>query len=114
MEQARREDVIGGSLQANITLYANETLAATLSTVESELRFVLITSAVTIVTGETNDKAVATDIEGLSVLVEPSTGEKCDRCWHHSDEVGTDETHPLLCGRCITNIDGEGETRHYA
>ncbi|NRA83226.1 MAG: isoleucine--tRNA ligase, partial [Gammaproteobacteria bacterium] len=114
MEQARREEVIGGSLQANITLYVNETLAATLSKVEAELRFVLITSAVTIVTGETNDKAVATDVEGLSVLVEPSTGEKCDRCWHHSDEVGTDETHPLLCGRCITNIDGEGETRHYA
>ncbi len=114
MEQARRDEVIGGSLQANVTLFAGQALAANLTQIASELRFVLITSDVTIVAGEASSEAVATEVEGLSVLVEASTGEKCERCWHHREEVGADEAHPTLCGRCITNIDGDGEVREYA
>ncbi|MCP4324854.1 MAG: hypothetical protein GY787_23990, partial [Alteromonadales bacterium] len=52
--------------------------------------------------------------EGLVVAVEKSVHAKCDRCWHHNETVGSDETHPLLCIRCITNIEGEGESRQFA
>lgn len=114
MEQARRDEVIGGSLAANVTLYANDEIAANLNKIASELRFVLITSNVTIVAGDASDTAVETDVAGLKVLVEASKGEKCDRCWHHLEDVGSSEEHPLLCGRCITNVDGEGEARTYA
>ena len=114
MEQARRDEVIGGSLQAKVTLFAGQALAANLSKVASELRFVLITSDVTIVAGEASTDAVATEVEGLSVVVESSNGEKCERCWHHRDEVGSVEAHLTLCGRCITNVEGAGEERHYA
>ncbi|WP_435274846.1 isoleucine--tRNA ligase [Psychrobium sp. nBUS_13] len=114
MEQARRDEVIGGSLAANVTLYVSDALATNLNKIASELRFVLITSNVTIVAGDAVEGAVETDVEGLKVLVEASSGEKCDRCWHHREEVGSSEEHPLLCGRCITNIDGEGEERAYA
>lgn len=114
MEQARRDEVIGGSLAANVTLYVSDELAANLNKIASELRFVLITSNVTIETGAAADNAVETEVDGLKVLVEASSGEKCDRCWHHREEVGQSEEHPLLCGRCITNVDGEGEERTYA
>ena len=113
MEQARRDDVIGGSLAANVTIFANEALATSLKKVESELRFLLITSQVTVIAGEPSDTAVATDIEGLSVLVKASVGEKCERCWHHLEDVGASSEHETLCGRCITNIEGDGEVRHY-
>jgi len=114
MEQARRDEVIGGSLAANVTLYVSDELAASLNKIASELRFVLITSNVTIVTGQAADNAIDTEIDGLKVLVEASSGEKCDRCWHHREEVGTVEAHPLLCVRCVSNIEGEGEERTYA
>jgi len=114
MEQARRDEVIGGSLAANVTLYVTDELAESLNKIASELRFVLITSKVSIVAGEAADNATETDIDGLKVLVEASGGEKCDRCWHHREDVGTVEEHPLLCVRCVTNVDGEGEARTYA
>ena len=97
-----------------MTIFANDELAKQLALIESELRFVFITSQVNVVNGAAADNAIATEIDGLSVLVEPSTGEKCERCWHHRDEVGSNEAHVTLCGRCVTNIEGEGEVRHYA
>ena len=46
------------------------------------------------------------DIEGLSVLIEPATGEKCERCWMHDTSVGTSPQHPAICNRCEENIKG--------
>ncbi|NOQ81024.1 MAG: hypothetical protein GQ548_00690, partial [Methylophaga sp.] len=43
----------------------------------------------------------------------PSEHERCDRCWHQTESVGKDETHPELCDRCIDNVDGKGEQRLY-
>jgi isoleucyl-tRNA synthetase len=59
-------------------------------------------------------EAADSQFEGLKVLVEKSTGDKCVRCWHYIDDVGSNDKHPSVCGRCIENIDGQGETRHYA
>ena len=39
---------------------------------------------------------------------------KCERCWHYQDDVGSDATHPTLCGRCTSNLFGAGETRVFA
>ena len=60
------------------------------------------------------DSAAATDVEGLWLSVNKASGDKCVRCWHHREDVGTHKGHEELCGRCVTNIDGEGETRQYA
>jgi isoleucyl-tRNA synthetase len=115
MEQARKDQRLGGSLEANITLFATDSLVELLSRLDNELRFVLITSGVTVKPlAERSPEAVDTDVAGLAILVEKISGEKCTRCWHHSEDVGTDEKHPELCHRCIVNVDGEGEERHYA
>jgi len=58
--------------------------------------------------------AAETDIEGLRLSVSVSQSGKCERCWHRRAEVGSIEAHPTLCERCVTNIEGEGEQRHYA
>ena len=44
----------------------------------------------------------------------PTEHPKCIRCWHHREDVGTHAEHPELCGRCVGNVDGEGEQRRYA
>ena len=115
IELTRKEGKIKGSLQAEVTLYVNSDLFTLLSKLEDELRFVLITSAATVV--ESNDvpaDAVATDIPGLSVAVSVSSAQKCSRCWHHREDIGNHAAHPELCDRCVDNVEGEGEKRAYA
>ncbi|RDV29315.1 isoleucine--tRNA ligase [Alteromonas aestuariivivens] len=115
MEQARKDGQLGGSLEAQINLYAEGELYDALSRLQDELRFVLITSAA--VVGKAADKpasAQATEVEGLWLEVSKSEGAKCVRCWHHREDVGSQTEHPELCQRCVTNVDGSGEVRHYA
>ncbi|MDN3651710.1 isoleucine--tRNA ligase [Thalassotalea ponticola] len=114
LEQARRDEVIGATLQADVTLYATDELAAKLNHLQQELRFVLITSSVNVVVEAAPQSAYQSAIDGLSVGVTKSTGHKCERCWHYTDDVGTHTEHAELCGRCITNIEGDGETRQFA
>ncbi|MBU3021854.1 isoleucine--tRNA ligase [Aestuariibacter sp. A3R04] len=115
MEQARKDGQLGGSLEANVKLYADDGLRALLEKLGDELRFVLITSGVDVVSESKKPAtAAATDIDGLFIEVTKSKGTKCVRCWHHREDVGTHKGHEQLCGRCVTNVDGEGETRQYA
>ncbi|HDM8184247.1 TPA: isoleucine--tRNA ligase [Vibrio harveyi] len=115
LEDARKEKTIGGALQAEVTLFADDALAAKINKLEDELRFVLLTSAAKVKSlSEKTDAAQSTDIEGLFVEVAAAEGEKCDRCWHHTPDVGTIEGHEKICGRCVSNVDGEGEVRKFA
>jgi isoleucyl-tRNA synthetase len=114
LEAARRDDKIGASLQAEVTLYANEQLAADLALLANELRFVLITSTATVSTDTAPADAIATEMAGLSVVVNASSATKCERCWHHRHDVGADASHAALCLRCVSNVEGEGEQREFA
>ncbi|MDV5172192.1 isoleucine--tRNA ligase [Photobacterium rosenbergii] len=115
LEGARKDKVIGGALQAEVTLHASEALAAKLNKLEDELRFVLLTSkAEVVVTDSKPEGAQDTDVEGLFVTVKASEAAKCDRCWHHVADVGTIEGHEEVCGRCVSNVEGEGEERKFA
>jgi isoleucyl-tRNA synthetase len=57
--------------------------------------------------------AVATNGDE-TIAVAPSAHRKCERCWHWRADVGVDAGHPLLCGRCLSNLFGAGEARHFA
>lgn len=115
IEQARRDDKVGGSLQAEVTVYALPEIAAQLQSLGDELRFAFITSAVQVEAVATAPEQVnASELAGVWVSVKQSTYQKCERCWHHRAEVGTIAEHPTLCQRCVTNIDGEGEERQFA
>ncbi|MDC3188292.1 isoleucine--tRNA ligase [Pseudoalteromonas elyakovii] len=115
LEAARKEEVIGATLQANVNIYAGEELSAKLAALGDELRFVLLTSGVTVetVTAQPEDTQ-ATEIDGLYIKVAATTAEKCERCWHYCDDVGADPAHPEICGRCVSNVDGDGEQRQFA
>ncbi|WP_028293412.1 isoleucine--tRNA ligase [Oceanobacter kriegii] len=113
LEKARGEKAIGASLSANVVLYANDELKAKLDKLGNELRFVLLTSAATVEAFDA-DAGNATELDGLRVAVVASEEEKCERCWHHSETVGTNAQHPTLCQRCVDNVEGEGEVRLYA
>ncbi|SDK46176.1 isoleucine--tRNA ligase [Billgrantia gudaonensis] len=115
LEEARNAKVIKGSLAAEITLYVDDGLRETLSKLGDELRFVMLTSEVTLAPLADGASAESTDLDGLKVSVAASAHTKCERCWHHRADVGTHPGHDDLCGRCVSNLpDGPGETRRHA
>jgi len=115
LEAARGEKRIGGSLQAELTLFAKPELAARLNALADELRFVLLTSKAKVVVADTAPEgSVATERDDLWLSVAQSAAAKCDRCWHHVEDVGTIAGHEEICGRCVTNVEGDGETRQFA
>ncbi|MCL6269479.1 isoleucine--tRNA ligase [Sansalvadorimonas sp. 2012CJ34-2] len=115
MEDARNGNVIGGSLQADVALYVSDELKVELEKLGDELRFVMITSRADLNSlADAPAEAVETEVAGLKVTVAKSACEKCERCWHHREDVGSNDKHADLCGRCVTNVEGEGEVRYYA
>ncbi|MAA65191.1 MAG: isoleucine--tRNA ligase [Alteromonadaceae bacterium] len=115
LEEARNRGDIKGSLSAEVTLFCESDLKADLESLGNELRFVLITSEARVASiSAAGDDAETSAYEGLRVGVKVTENAKCDRCWHHRSDVGRHEAHPLLCGRCIENIDGGGEARAFA
>ena len=114
IEDQRKEGAIKGSLGAEIAVYADQALYETLAKLGDELRFVTITSKAVL-----SPLADAPDLQesplgGLRVAVSHSTATKCVRCWHFIEDVGTQADHSEVCGRCIDNISGVGETRSHA
>jgi isoleucyl-tRNA synthetase len=115
MESQRAAGVLRGSLDASVSLYCSDALKKSLSALGDELRYVLITSEATLFPQEgAAAESASTELPDLRVLVVPASADKCERCWHRRSEVGESPTHPTLCGRCIGNIDGDGEQREYA
>lgn len=119
LEQLRITGIIGSSLEAEVTIYADRDLFSSLSKLHDELRFILITSTANIatlneVTKEVAETGIATNLEGLRLSVTKSAHKKCCRCWHHVDGIGLDHNHPELCPRCIENLFAHGEIRQFA
>lgn len=114
LEKQRSEKKVGAALSAEVTLYCDDELAKMLSRLQDELRFVLIVSAAVIKPLSAAGDAAQTDVKGLRVSVTPSEHTKCVRCWHHRPDTGSHASHPELCGRCVDNIEGDGEQRLYA
>ena len=103
IEVLRADGKLGSSLQATVELTVGGDDHALLSSLGDDLKFVFITSTITLLAGD-----------APSISVTPSTSVKCERCWHYRDDVGVDAEHPTLCGRCTSNLYGAGETRTVA
>ncbi|MFT7375426.1 MAG: isoleucyl-tRNA synthetase, partial [Oceanospirillaceae bacterium] len=112
LELQRNVGVIGGSLSAEITLYAAPELRAQLLQLGDELRFVLLTSKASLEAGENG--GAETELAGLRLDILATEHVKCERCWHHREDVGVVAAEPELCGRCIDNVSGAGEVRKFA
>ena len=105
LEEARAAGQIGSSLQAEVDVYAAEGRYQQLKPLGDELRFALITSQARL--------HAASSEADERIEVRPSHAKKCDRCWHYRDDVGVDAAHPTVCGRCVDNLSGRGETRRF-
>ncbi len=103
IEAVRAQGAVGSSLQASVRLTVAPEDHALLASLGDDLKFVFITSAIELVAGD-----------ALSVRAEASKDPKCERCWHYRADVGAEPAHPTLCGRCVSNLHGQGEPRAVA
>jgi isoleucyl-tRNA synthetase len=102
LETLRAAGKIGASLAAHVEVRTSGDRLDALAALGDELRFVMITSEAAVREGAD------------AILATPSSHAKCDRCWHYRADVGADAAHPSLCGRCVSNLTGAGETRRFA
>jgi isoleucyl-tRNA synthetase len=95
LEEARRAKTMADSLEARLVLRAGPEVAALLRRHAADLRYLFIVSEVELVETE------RAETNGLKVEVLPARGEKCERCWNYSVEVGKNSQFPTLCERCV-------------
>ncbi|MDI3489367.1 MAG: isoleucyl-tRNA synthetase [Thauera sp.] len=106
IEALRTEGKVGASLQAELSLALTADKFAAMTSLGADLRFVTMTSAATL--------SEVANAEDERIVATPSTAQKCERCWHYVESVGQHTEHPTLCGRCVSNLFGDGETRAHA
>ncbi len=105
IEQARKEKVIGHSLDARVSIAAPEKMQDLFAAHLEDLRALLIVSQLTLVDVKDIAKPYASEeINGLTIGVEKARGAKCERCWIYEESVGASAEHPTVCGRCLPNL----------
>jgi len=97
LEEARVGKVIGSSLEARVELIAAAQTHELLALYEKELRYIFIVSEVSLVKSEGDD--------GVVVKVVHAAGEKCERCWNYSTQVGRSMRYPTVCERCAEALE---------
>jgi len=95
LEEARNTKMIGGGLEAQVTVTATDPVYATLARHRDQLRYLFIVSAVKL-----EHAAGGNGSSGVTVQVEKAPGQKCERCWNYSTHVGEDLVYPTVCERC--------------
>lgn len=101
LEALRKDKTIGASLEARVRLEIREPgLYAEAERMRDELRYLFIVSQVELllVDGEPGGPTTITILQ--------AEGDKCERCWNYSVQVGTFEDHPTLCERCVGALAG--------
>ena len=101
---ARAAKQIGTSLEARVTIQTpDEETAEFLRSFGADLHFLLITSGVEL--GPVGETAFRSEIiENLAVEVQNAPGEKCERCWHYTRDIGSDPNWPSICARCARHV----------
>ena len=94
LEEARNAKLIGAALEAKISITADGDTRAFLESFGDALHFIFIVSGV-----ELKDGAE------IKVQVTNADGEKCERCWNYTTDVGVNQKYRGACGRCAANIE---------
>jgi isoleucyl-tRNA synthetase len=116
LEGMRKDDRIGASLEAKLAIHAAPSLVERYAPAQEELRFFFITSDASLapLTPRPDQAAKVELADGEAwVSATVSDAAKCVRCWHRRPDVGSHPEHPELCGRCVENVAGQGETRRW-
>ncbi|TDX46745.1 isoleucine--tRNA ligase [Orenia marismortui] len=101
LEIARKDKVVGHSLDAAVKIYAGEKTYEFLAQFDNLAELFIVSVAELAESDEEeSDNLYAGKESDIKVAVTQAAGEKCDRCWSYSESVGNNEEHPEICARC--------------
>ena len=104
LEIERAEKRIGSSLQAAPKVYVTAEYVTAMIGVD--LAELVITSSAELINSDVPEGAFTLeDVNGVGVVPAVATGEKCERCWNVTEDVGSIAAHPTVCGRCADAVD---------
>jgi isoleucyl-tRNA synthetase len=106
LEEARNNKLIGGSLEAQVTVSAAEPVYSVLARYQEQLRYLFIVSV-----AKLQPRTSGNGTGGVTVQVGKAPGKKCERCWNYSIHVGDDPEHPTICERCSAVLTEIGDKR---
>ena len=110
LETARAQKLIGSGLEARVRIMAApEDVPELLARKRELLATLFIVSRVDLATdgGRATVVYESQDIPGLVIGIDRAPGDKCERCWTRTEEVGRDTGHPTLCGRCVRVVSAD-------
>ena len=118
LEKLRDAGQIGAPLDAEVDVYCGPEQYGRFAALGEELRFFLITSQARVHRLDAPPPqgaapAVNTGCADVWLSVKPTHEAKCVRCWQRRADVGANAAHPQLCARCVINVEGPGEERHF-
>jgi len=106
MEDARKDKIIGSSLEAKVLIYYSQDDKQYLDSLNGnqvdELRYLFLASQVEIVESKETIQAAIYKSDRVAVL--KADGVKCERCWNYSKIVGSIESDPTICDRCYSAL----------
>lgn len=100
LEEARNEKIIGKSLTAKVTLYVTEQTGKLLDSIQESIKQLFIVSDFEVAGTYDDAPDDALKLETSAIVISKAEGEKCERCWTVTPEVGKDSDYPDLCPRC--------------
>jgi isoleucyl-tRNA synthetase len=100
LDDAREQKVIGSSLEAAVQLEAGGETYTTLSAYRAQLPAIFIVSQVELSKGAE---------DSLAVRVDRARGDKCERCWKYTLDVGSDPEFPTICAACAAVVKELGD-----
>jgi isoleucyl-tRNA synthetase len=110
LEIARKEKMIGHSLDASVLLGLSDEVMDLLGPYENQLKYLFIVSFVEMVPiHEVEGGFDGEEMQGVKVKVAPSEDKKCERCWVHDSTTGVDNEHPTICKRCLKALSEMGD-----
>ncbi len=120
LEKLRVAGTIGAPLEAEVEVFCKDEHLERFKALGEELRFLLITSEARVkrVSNAAGPPVGAIKVpeiakEGIWIRVQPLSAPKCERCWHRRPDVGSHAEHSTICGRCVDNVTGPGESRRF-
>lgn len=111
LEIARRDKVIGHSLEAKVMLSVAGELSSFVASEWSTIKEISIISEMAELDPDSAIEGVryeSEEIEGFIIQVTAAPGDKCERCWIRSTTVGDNDKHPLICERCAAVVTAMG------
>jgi isoleucyl-tRNA synthetase len=103
LELARKDKIIGQSLDAKVIFCGSQEVLKTLKPYQDQLPFLWIVSQVEIVDQiqSTENMYQSEDLQGVKIAIQKSPFQKCARCWNYRKEVGTHQKFSDVCDRCV-------------